>query len=383
MTEPDASGDDRRPMFLQITIPFLVLAIISTILRFWSRAVANKNKYGWDDWTALAAQIYGIGVTTTGILWTKHGLGLHIWEISSEDSLAGRKLLWASYFLFVLGVGCIKFSALFFYSRIFRDQDGFRIPLIVGHVLAVVWVGAAIPSIIFNCVPVQKFWHPQLEGHCLPFGAWYITGGVLDTVIDLAIFILPIPKLCKLHTGRRRKQLVILAFVCGYLAVVPSIGRLISIIPLQEEMAGDFTYAGMPELIWGYIEVPIGVISLCIPSFFPLFKRLKCHGFSSLFTSREQAVVREYGMEPQSGERHNNSSYFARAYRHLGEDDLEASPEFKSSHLFANKSDKSPQFQTTPFDFGLGPDKSPEFETTPWGLRAASDASGKTSSSTR
>ena len=260
MEHSGSPDDDRRPLLLQITIPFLVLSVIAIGLRFWSRAVANKNKYSWDDWTALAAMIMGIAMTVTGILWTKHGLGLHYWVISEEDKLTGRKLLWGSYFFFALGVGAIKFSALFFYSRIFRDQDGFRIPLIVGHIMAIAWVCAALPSIIFNCRPVQKFWQTELDGYCLPFAAWYLTGGVLDTVIDLALFILPIPKLCKLHTGRRRKQLVVLAFACGYLwvftrlaltlrrrlttlprAVIPSIARLISIIPLQDEMTGDFT----------------------------------------------------------------------------------------------------------------------------------------------
>ena len=126
----------------------------------------------------------------------------------------------------------------------------------------------------------------------------------------------------------------------------------------------------MPELVWGYIEVPIGVISLCIPSFFPLFKRFKRHGFSALFTSRDHAVIRDYSMEPHSSEGQSGSSYYSRAYRNLG-DDLESSPEFGSSRQFAKKSDKSLEFQTTPFDFGLPPDKSPSFETTPWGLRDA------------
>ena len=39
-------------------------------------------------------------------------------------------------------------------------------------------------------------------------------------------------------------------------------------------------------MIWAVIEPSIGVISICVPSWFHLFKRAKEHGFISLFTSR-------------------------------------------------------------------------------------------------
>lgn len=43
----------------------------------------------------------------------------------------------------------------------------------------------------------------------------------------------------------------------------------------------------IPELLWCYVELPIAVISICVPSWFHLFKRANKHGVLSIFSTRD------------------------------------------------------------------------------------------------
>lgn len=52
-----------------------------------------------------------------------------------------------------------------------------------------------------------------------------------------------------------------------------------------------------PEIFWCAAELPIVVISICIPSWFQLFKRAHKHGVMSIFSTRspESKVLRGAG----------------------------------------------------------------------------------------
>jgi len=48
---------DRSGPFRRVAIAFIILPTIATAVRFWSRAVAHKGHFGWDDWTCLLAWV--------------------------------------------------------------------------------------------------------------------------------------------------------------------------------------------------------------------------------------------------------------------------------------------------------------------------------------
>lgn len=43
--------------------------------------------------------------------------------------------------------------------------------------------------------------------------------------------------------------------------------------------------------LWTMVEIPVTVISICLPSCFWFYKRAKAHGLSSLFTTRDKFVL--------------------------------------------------------------------------------------------
>ena len=49
--------EDRGPEINGYGIAMIVLSIIAVALRFWSRYLAKKAGFWWDDWFALAALV--------------------------------------------------------------------------------------------------------------------------------------------------------------------------------------------------------------------------------------------------------------------------------------------------------------------------------------
>ena len=74
----------------------------------------------------------------------------------------------------------------------------------------------AIPTIIWSCDPVDKFWYPSKQGHCIDYYGQSIFVSVFDTFLDLVILLLPMPLVSRLQMKLTRKLLVAAAFFAGY-----------------------------------------------------------------------------------------------------------------------------------------------------------------------
>lgn len=55
-----------------------------------------------------------------------------------------------------------------------------------------------------------------MPGRCFDIPSWYLSSGVYDAVLDVAVLILPVPMVWKLQMKQGRKLLVLGLFVCGY-----------------------------------------------------------------------------------------------------------------------------------------------------------------------
>jgi hypothetical protein len=51
----DIALEDKGSSILATTYVFLVLATIAVALRFWSRYIAHRAGFWWDDWLALVS----------------------------------------------------------------------------------------------------------------------------------------------------------------------------------------------------------------------------------------------------------------------------------------------------------------------------------------
>ena len=219
-------------------VVMLVTPVVAIVLRFWSRALAPSSKaprIWWDDWLALAALVKGnrffwidfmtyiwqplsIVSNSLEIYLISLGFGKHIKTIPFEDLKQLLKVLWIDYFM---GDACLtltKASALLFYQRVFTTNSvSFRYALWIAYALVFLWWISAIARCLLLCTPPQKYFKPEVSGHCRSSDALFIGSAVPSVTIDIYILLLPMPTLWQLHLSLARKILISAALISGYL----------------------------------------------------------------------------------------------------------------------------------------------------------------------
>ena len=136
------------------------------------------------------------------------GFGRHLDQIPPQNLKPIFKDMYAAFILFNLGLIFPKLSALLFYERVFTADRGMKISRWVISALIVCWLQFRMPLDIWACVPSRAFWDHDVAGRCLTvFNSLptYVAGGVWDCLLDLALLLLPIPRLWSLQMKRSRK----------------------------------------------------------------------------------------------------------------------------------------------------------------------------------
>jgi hypothetical protein len=150
------------------------------------------------------------------MIW--YGMGLHADAIPISNLIMIAKLLLVAEILYVINLVWTKLSFLMMYYRIFRFPYFKKWAYVIGGFI-IAWVICIILLFIFICVPVQKLWYPQLPGRCIyQVGTW-VANATSTILSDLAILILPIPRVWKLQLKKREKIALTFAFSLGFLYV--------------------------------------------------------------------------------------------------------------------------------------------------------------------
>lgn len=78
-------------------------------------------------------------------------------------------------------------------------------------------------TIIFACNPISKYWDVlRTEGKCLNTELQMFVAGIINTISDLTILILPHLKVWKLQMSPRKKHAISMVFLFGLMYVHPS-----------------------------------------------------------------------------------------------------------------------------------------------------------------
>ena len=155
-------------------------------------------------------------VLSTALKWVTNGLGRHISQLSPEKTAIGKYLFVAIVF-FELGVSLPKYSAILFYTRIFRlTSTPYRINVRIVLGLVTAWILLSILSTLFQCTPIRKVWIPLTPGYCINLYPWFVGSATASVLMDFYIMLLPLPVLWTLHVGRSRRVVLIGFFFCAY-----------------------------------------------------------------------------------------------------------------------------------------------------------------------
>ncbi|CAI6303599.1 unnamed protein product [Periconia digitata] len=124
------------------------------------------------------------------------------------------KLIYAQSLLYHLAVNLVKASILIQYRRIFGRTSKMTIrctnALLLTTIVSCAW---GFFGVLLLCRPIKRYWEIEIPGYCINAEAHFWSTSVLGVVLDVAIWVLPIPVVRKLEV--RGRQRVGLAVVFG------------------------------------------------------------------------------------------------------------------------------------------------------------------------
>lgn len=109
--------------------------------------------------------------------------------------------------LYYLSTCITKISILLLFHRIFAISRPFRRQIyVVQGIVVAFWFSATLADCL-DCIPLEWNW---LNGnadprHCINYNIFWMATGILESVIDLIILVLPFRMIFKLHMDRSKK----------------------------------------------------------------------------------------------------------------------------------------------------------------------------------
>ncbi|KAI9652791.1 MAG: hypothetical protein M1831_006593 [Alyxoria varia] len=269
------------PRLLAECIALIALSTLAIVLRFWSRALLPRKKFGADDWTALTAFPFVIVALALLGLWATHGLGQHNQPLTPLvlKLLISKKIIWNA------GITLARISALLFYRRLFAHS--FKISFWLGVAANVVWFVLLFFLVMFSCSPTQRQWDRSFSGTCLPELPGQIVSSLTSVVIDLYILVMPMPILWRLQMRKVKKGLIGGILMLGYSVPVISLGRFGTTLKNRKSIDADPNWGFGHQEFWGALEISLSFIGIAIPCIFTMLRRAARHGPCALFNDQE------------------------------------------------------------------------------------------------
>ncbi len=189
--------------------------------------------------------------------------------------------LWASNFTYDFAVLLLKDSLLLQYLRFSIDTGYRRACWALGAIVTAYGITALFVG-IFSCRPIAFSWDDHISsGRCINFLAFWLFNASFNSATDIIVFCLPVPVLRALQLPKHQMGLLSSIFVLGAL-YVPSLSPstqvhmlsilfsvcIASVVRLTAVYSATFHHQNDPSIaIWSTVEVNIGIICACLPSF--------------------------------------------------------------------------------------------------------------------
>lgn len=276
-----------------VTAALLVLDIVAVALRFIARRTRSQSLKA-DDWLSFVALLLTCGISVTlfvGVAQKALAYPTPLIPLGkrTEVTLSNDKIIIVArlqYIFLVMSVptlGAIKLSVLAFYRRIFviekrNPHNMLNILYIAFIVVIALWIGGYTFAFMFACkVNFSAWWTSAISliTNCVDTLNLLYSYAITDFITDALIILLPIPKIWSLQLPTRVRIGVIGIFLLGFLAVIASLIRLIWVnwaknVGFDPSLDQNLLITTM--LFWCMLEISLGVIACCLPTFGPLFQ---------------------------------------------------------------------------------------------------------------
>ncbi|KIA75642.1 hypothetical protein HK57_00574 [Aspergillus ustus] len=313
MSNEDAliSSKDAAPPMVRtlrgVVITGASLATIICCARLYVRAVVVKS-FGIDDIMVIFALLLVLMFAAVSVALSYYGIGRHSDDVPQQDLIDMQYVAYISYCLYLWVGAVVKSSIAVFIMRVFPTPTIRKFGLGLIIFLVIFAISGELP-LILQCSPVRAAYDVNVQGDCLSpdtLFAVQVYQGVVMIIVDIYLFILPIPTTWKLQMSKQRRLSIIGLFSIGLLACIAGIARLPSLVYTN---GGDFTYQGAVASIWMNVEFALALIAGSLPSlrvilkFIPGMVSENSHGITTTETNGRRSTGRG-GEDSSSGAIH-------------------------------------------------------------------------------
>ncbi|KAL5335535.1 hypothetical protein BJX70DRAFT_390630 [Aspergillus crustosus] len=290
--------DDHRPRIIAICVTFAVAACVAVGARFHVR-VWSKRSVGLDDFAALFSAVLEVAYVGLTIAQTRWGLGLHADFFPIANKIPFSKMQYVGGPLYTLGVLGFKISLLASYLRIGGFVHSYRVVIMAAIVACVCNQVIFTIVLCLGCQPVAKQWDPSIPGTCINTVASYYALAGTSLAFDVIIIALPMPILAKLQLKVKQKILLGVLFGLGFFVTIIQIIRIFTVKNLKTYTDSE------PILIWSIVEISLGVIISCVPTYGPYVRALAIKFPSTRrrptgLTGKSYGYGQSYGLSPRA-----------------------------------------------------------------------------------
>ncbi|KAF2131730.1 hypothetical protein P153DRAFT_286237 [Dothidotthia symphoricarpi CBS 119687] len=234
-----------------VTITLTCLAVVLLLARLtstWNRS----GSLGWEDASVVMSTIFLV-LLAVMINMSTNSIDEKRWQF-----------FWYSQMMYLFTNGFNKMAFLMLYYRIFATRR-FRQTCIVLMVASMGWMVAFVTVTIFQCIPIHKIYDlKNVPGTCINFVWQRWMNAILNLVIDVTIFFLPLPIVSRLNMPMSSRIGLGILFSVGFFVCLITILRMAT-LPATLRFR-EPTWESAPANLWSFIEAAVGVICACLIS---------------------------------------------------------------------------------------------------------------------
>jgi len=274
-----------------IVVPTILLALatVCVVLRFYARHLKKARALA-DDYFCILALILAYGQHASVLAMVLGGgMGLPYPLLSMPTLWILFRTIMVDYVLWVAAAAAVQLSILLLYSRIFGVNEWFRKLCYAVMFIITAWAIVGVSTRIFACgshISKDIFTaNPTLAGTCIDEIAVCESIGLLHVIFDFLVLGLPLPLIWRLRVGRGTKILLSLLLCVGVFASITSILRMQCMIELIHGYQRNPTLGDWESVLYQSLEVPLGIICVCVPTFPALGTKISSSRFGSYVKS--------------------------------------------------------------------------------------------------
>ncbi|KAK4634790.1 hypothetical protein CLAFUW4_01502 [Fulvia fulva] len=261
------SDSDHGGWIIIATSLGLAMALLSTIIRIYVKSIL-RQQLSLDDILLAGATLFAWLTETIILQACARGLGRQVNLLSPASLRHVEKSFYSSQLLTIVALGFCKCSVACFIIRLTPKTSMKRIMQGI-LVCSVAWTVASIFALALQC-DLASPWS-YASGSCN--GVWQrvLSIGIVDIILELALFIAAILLVSSLHTALHKKAIVVLAFGMR----LPIVGFIAARLATFDRT--DLTNFALSEslyIVWTVTQINYSLVSTTLPILRPFIKDL-------------------------------------------------------------------------------------------------------------